>query len=128
MKTRKHRIHIKRKAVVMIAVAIIVALIILIVGLVTGRNKTVSITGSTLTYYIDDEQYVFNNEPYICDNSAYLPVEDILSAYGYYCVLDAESGVMTITDDKSTTYMYVDKNILSTEQNKKNHRVPFGQR
>ena len=128
MKTRKHRIHIKRKAVVMIAVAIIVALIILIVGLVTGRNKTVSITGSTLTYYIDDEQFVFNNEPYICDNSAYLPVEDILSAYGYYCVLDTESGVMTITDDKSTAYMYVDKNIISTEKDTYTFNLPVMKR
>ena len=74
MKTRKHRIHIKRKAVVMIAVAIIVALIILIVGLVTGRNKTVSITGSTLTYYIDDE--LKYGGQYITLNAKVIKIDD----------------------------------------------------
>lgn len=112
---RKHRIHIKRTAVFMLAAAVVIAAVITSVVLIAGRTSTVSITGSSLTYYIDDEQHTFETEPYICDMSVYLPVNDILSVYGYSCTQDDETGVMTITGENGTTYMYKDKNVLSTD-------------
>ena len=124
MKAKKHRIHIKRKAVVMIVVAVLVAGIITTVAMITGRNKTIQITGSTLVYYIDDEQYTFNTEPYICDMNVYLPVEDILSVYGYSCVMDVESGVMSIHSEDGTTYMYKDKNVLATDEDTITYNLP----
>lgn len=128
MKTKKHRIHIKRKAVVMIVVAVLVAGIITTVAMITGRNKTIQITGSTLVYYIDDEQHTFNTEPYICDMNVYLPVEDILSVYGYSCVMDAESGVMSIHGEDGTTYMYKDKNVLATDEDTITYNLPVMRR
>lgn len=128
MKIKKHRIHIKRKAVVMIVVAAVVAGVIGTVALVTGRNRTVQITGSTLAYYIDDEQYVFNNEPYICDMTVYLPVEDILTVYGYSCVMDNESGVMSIHGENGTIYMYKDKNVLATDEDTFTYKLPVMRR
>ncbi len=124
MKTKKHRIHIKRKAVIMIVAAVLIAGIITTVAMIAGRNKTIQITGSTLVYYIDDEQYTFNTEPYICDMNVYLPVEDILSVYGYSCVMDAESGVMSIHGEDGTTYMYKDKNVLATDKDTITYKLP----
>lgn len=128
MKIKKHRIHIKRKAVVMIVVAAVVAGVIGTVALVTGRSRTVQITGSTLAYYIDEEQYVFNSEPYICDMSVYLPVEDILSVYGYSCVMDNDSGVMSIHGEDGTIYMYKDKNVLATDEDTFTYKLPVMRR
>lgn len=120
MKNKRHRIHITRKAVIVLVVAICIAVVISTVLVKTikfGAPKTVQVTGSSLTYYIDDEQYTFNNEPFVTDDWVlYLPVEDILSVYGYSCAFDAESGVMTITNEDGTTYMYVDKNMLGTDK------------
>lgn len=114
MKLKKHRVKFKRKAVILLTLAAAAAIVISIVAAVSGRHSTVSVTGSTLTYYIDDEQYIFKNEPYICDMSIYLPVEDILSNYGYSCAQDDEKGVMTITAaDGAVTNMYKDKNTLT---------------
>lgn len=128
MRIKKHRIHLKRKAVVMLVVVAFVAGIITTVAILTGRNKTVQITGSTLAYYIDEEQYVFNSEPYICDMSVYLPVEDILSTYGYSCVMDNDSGVMSIHGEDGTTYMYKDKNILATDEDTFTYKLPVMRR
>lgn len=116
MKIKKHRIHITRKTFNMLVVAVAVAVIITVVAMIAGNSATVNITGSTLAYYIDDEQYVFGTEPYICDNTVYLPAEDILSVYGYTCEMDEESGVMSIYNEDGVTYMYKDKNVLSTEK------------
>ncbi|MDD6563907.1 MAG: DHHW family protein [Clostridiales bacterium] len=112
MVVKKHRIHTKRNALLFVGVAAIAALIIIVVGVATGRKSTVHITGSNLAYYIDDEQYVFNNEPYICDNAVYLPAEEILSVYGYTCKYDNDKKELTATKDNDTAYIYVDKNTV----------------
>lgn len=117
MKRKKHRANFKKKAVAMLSLAAVVAIVITIVAVTTGRTKTVNITGSSLTYYIDGEQYTFENEPYICDMSVYLPVKDILANYGYSCTDNNEDDSMTIVGKDGTTYMYKDKNTLNDDVN-----------
>lgn len=118
MKNKRHRIHIKRRVLVVLGVAVCVAIIIVaVLGKTMGEYKKVKITGGSLTYYIGEEQYTFNSEPFMTDDGVlYLPVEDILSTYGYSCVFDAETGVMSIVNEKGTTYMYIDKNMLSASK------------
>ena len=124
---KKHRIHMKRKAMAFLAVAVVVAITITVVGIV-GRSKTITITGSTLTYYIDDEQYTFNTEPYLCDGMVYLPVNDILTPYGYSCMLNTDTGEMSVTNAKMTSYIYIDNNIIKTDDETKTYTQPVMRR
>lgn len=112
MKRRKHRNHVKAKALAVLFLAAVVAVIIIVVCVTKGKKSVVHITGSELTYYINDEQYTFGSEPYICDSVVYLPVEDILTPYGYTFSWDAESKTLSVIGEKSTTEMYGDKNVL----------------
>ena len=114
MKRKTHRNHIKAKVMFGIALAAVVALVILIVCIVNGKNTKIHITGSELTYYIDDEQYTFENEPYICDSVVYLPAEELLSSFGYSFNWVRKSKTLSIIGEKDTTEMYGDKNTLVT--------------
>ena len=114
MKRKTHRNHIKAKVMFGIVLAAVVALVILIVCIVNGKNTKIHITGSELTYYIDDEQYTFENEPYICDSVVYLPAEELLSPFGYSFKWDRKSKMLSIIGEKDTTEMYGDKNTLVT--------------
>ena len=46
MKIKKHRIHIQRKAGMVIFAAVVVAVIILVVGIVNGNKNDVRINGN----------------------------------------------------------------------------------
>lgn len=124
MKIKKHRIHIQRKAGMVIFAAVVVAVIILVVGIVNGNKNDVRINGDTLTYYVGDDQYVFSQKPYKCDDMVYLPVEELLSVYGYSCVFDQGAGVMSITKGNKTTYMYIDQNMISTKRGTETFELP----
>ncbi len=115
MNNKKHRIHIKRKALIVLLGALVVATVLCIVVALTANPRTVHITGSNTAYFIDDEQYQMSVEPYICDGVVYLPVEDILTPQGYTFGWDDSEAALVISNEKKSTYMYPDKNILVSD-------------
>lgn len=125
---RNHRVHTKRKALAVLVVAVAAAVTLSVVIYSSTRPKTVLITGSTTTYSIDKEPYEFTTEPYICDSQVYIPVEDLLSQYGYSFGWDDNMGALTISDNKKTTYMYVDKNILMCDGATQTYQLPVMKR
>lgn len=128
MKGKTHRIHIRKKAFVVLLGAIIVAIILALVVFMSTRGRTIEITGSTTTFFIDDEEFRFTKEPFICDNEIYLPVEDILPLCGYTLGWDESKGAVTATIDKDTTYIYKDKNILERKGKVTEYSLPVMKR
>lgn len=124
MMSKKHRDNTKKRVMGALALAVVAASIICIVCLVCGRTHKVHITGSSVTYYIDNEEYVFNSEPYICDMEVYLPVADILSSYGYTCTWNDDTQTLVISDEKKSTDMAVDKNTLVTNGKSYEFKLP----
>ena len=112
MNIKKHRIHITRKALIALVIAAVVAAVLGTVFMISARPRTVHITGSSNIYYIDEEQFSFTNEPYICDGAVYIPANDLLAQFGYASVFDSESGILTITTEKRQINIYADKNII----------------
>ncbi len=127
MTVTKHRIHLKARAIAVLAVAVVVAIILTIIGC-SGRKRDVNITGSSLTYYIDEVEYTFNNEPFLCDNAIYLPAEDIFTAYGYSCIVNEETDEVTVSNEDKTVYVQVDSNELRDGDGKYTFKLPVMKR
>ncbi len=128
MKSKKHRTHTTKKAMVVLVCAVIIAIILSVVVHVITRGRTIEITGSTTTYFIDNEEFSFKKEPYICDNDIYLIVEDILPQCGYTLGWDDERGAMSISDKHDTTYMWVNSSTLETDGKTTEYKLPVMKR
>lgn len=112
MKRRRHRVHTAGKTVAVLGVAAAVAIVIWIVFMVSTKPRVVHITGSTMTYFIDDEQYEFSAEPYICDGTVYIPAQDLLPQFGFTTDFAVKEGVLTATNEERVIYAYDDKNVI----------------
>ncbi len=126
MKSKNHRIHITKKAMAVLLGAIVIAVIFCIVLLSGGRK--ISITGSSTIFFIDEEQYEFTKEPFICDNEIYIPADDILPLCEHTIGWDDEKGAMTASKGNDVTYIYVDKNILEKNGKTYEYKLPVMRR
>lgn len=109
---KRHRVHTAGKTVVLLGVATVVALVIWIVFMVSTKPRTIHITGSTKTYFIDGEQCEFSEEPYICDGTVYIPAQDLLPQFGFETDFAVKEGTLTVTNEERTINVYDDKNTI----------------
>lgn len=128
MKVKNHRIHTRKKAIAVLVGAVIIAIILAVVVFTSVSGRTIEITGSSTTFFIDEEEFRFTKEPFICDNEIYLPVEDILPLCGYTLGWDDEKGAVTATNEKDITYIYKDKNILEYKGKTEEFNLPVMKR
>lgn len=112
MEGKKQRTHVKGKAMIVLLGAVVAALVLVLAIGSSTRGRKIEISGSTTEFFVDGDEFKFTEEPFICDNEIYLPVEDILPLCGYTLGWDDEKGAVTATCDNKTTYIYKDKNIL----------------
>ena len=127
MKGIKHRIHIKARAILVLVVAVIIAVILIVIGC-SGRSRTVNITGGNLTYYIDDVEYSFKNEPFLSDNEIYLPANDIFQTYGFSCVYNDETDEIAISNEDMIAYMHVDEDTVQDGEDTYTFKLPVMKR
>lgn len=114
----------KQTAVLLLlAVAVILVIgIILICSL--GKTRTFYLTGGNTAYHIDEEEAVLPGEPLMCNNTAYIPAEDILRQCGYTLSWDAERYAIVLTKKRKTSYLYVNDSRVDVNGEEKHFENP----
>lgn len=113
MRDIKHRSNESEIAMIILCAATVAAIVFCVILLFTAKVHTIHITGGSLNFTIDEDQYPLSAEPLVCDNVIYIPAADVLAQCGYEIGWDSEKNAMLLSNEDGKSYIFLNSNIAS---------------